>query len=152
MWDSQSHKGRPIFGGWHKSSPNGSCGIGFTGFTTFVKFKMEEAWNSIVRWGPLGWYGHLWQRLLVMAYQVAPHGILLVPRASLCTVARNTAIYGNPQVNLGHPSRMVPLKRGQLAHAGATARPSGGSTCVVAYTNWKKLSYSIFDSVLHIHV
>ena len=83
MWDSQSHKGRPIFGGWHKSSPNGSCGIGFTGFTTFVKFKMEEAWNSIVRWGPLGWYGHLWQRLLVTAYQVAPHGILLVPRASL---------------------------------------------------------------------
>ena len=65
MWDSQSHKGRPIFWGWHKSSPNGSCGIGFTGFTTFVKFKMEEAWNSIVRWGPLGWYGHLWQRLLV---------------------------------------------------------------------------------------
>ena len=48
MWDSQSHKGRPIFGGWQKSSPNGSCGIGFT---TFVKFKMEEAWNSIVRWG-----------------------------------------------------------------------------------------------------
>ena len=89
MWDSQSHKGRPIFGGWHKSSPNGSCGIGFTGFTTFVKFKMEEAWNSIVRWGPLEWYGHLWQRLLVTAYQVAPHGILLVPRASLCTVARN---------------------------------------------------------------
>ena len=55
-----------------------------------------------------------------------------------------TAIYGNPQVNLGHPSRMVPLKRGQLAHAGATARPSGGSTCVVAYTNWTKLSFGIF--------
>ena len=33
-----------------------------------------------------------------------------------------TPIYGNPQVNLGHPSRMVPLKRGQLAHAGALRR------------------------------
>ena len=63
-----------------------------------------------------------------------------------------TAIYGNPQVNLGHPSRMVPLKRGQLAHAGATARPSGGSTCVVAYTNWTKLSFGIFDSVLYIYI
>jgi hypothetical protein len=63
-----------------------------------------------------------------------------------------TAIYGNPQVNLGHPSRMVPLKRGQLAHAGATARPSGGSTCVVAYTNWTKLSFGIFDSVLCIYI
>ena len=44
------------------------------------------------------------------------------------------------------------VKRGQLAHAGATARPSGGSTCVVAYTNWTKLSFGIFDSVLHLHV
>ena len=88
MWDSQSHKGRPIFGGWHKSFPNGSCGIGFAGFTTFVKFKMEEAWNSIVRWGPLGCMA-ISGRGCWSVFQVAPHGILLVPRASLCTVARN---------------------------------------------------------------
>ena len=32
------------------------------------------------------------------------------------------------------------------------ARPSGGSTCVVAYTNWTKLSFGIFDSVLYIYI
>ena len=32
------------------------------------------------------------------------------------------------------------------------ARPSGGSTCVVAYTNWTKLSFGIFDSVLCIYI
>ena len=32
------------------------------------------------------------------------------------------------------------------------ARPSGGSTCVVAYTNWTKLSFGIFDSVLYVYI
>ena len=68
MWDSQSHKGRPIFGGWHKSSPMVVVALGLLGFTTFVKFKMEEAWNSIVRWGPLGM---VWPSLA----EAAGHGI-----------------------------------------------------------------------------
>ena len=57
MWQRQSHKLRPIFRGDINHPQDG------IGFSTFVTFKMEETWNSIVG--------------------MVSHGILLVPCASL---------------------------------------------------------------------
>ena len=104
MWDSQSHKGRPIFGGWHKSSPNGSCGIGFTGFTTFVKFKMEEAWNSIVRWGPL------WSKLSSKHVKTLTIPTCCISRPQLTPTNATNASTHRPTPCIGKHSKLQRLQ------------------------------------------
>jgi hypothetical protein len=42
MWDSQSHKGRPIFGGWHKSSPMVVVALGLLGLPHLSNSKWKK--------------------------------------------------------------------------------------------------------------